>query len=269
MTTKKVTNHTTHAGTHEETVTSEGATTTTKHPPAKPHSTTVPVSAAPVAPAPGPGSVTVAEIQQFIAQLDAMTTLLGSSATPLSIEERRQQPKMKKGGEKQIPDVLNLADRYKVSIPGGGTAEARTALALALALQPLATRVAAMSSLVDDAILQANSTAWETTTTLYSMLVRLVKRFPALQGELQPMASFMARVHKDAPTNLRRAEATTLAKGRATRKATKAKAATTTSANSAPAVATAAPATPAAPSASGAVAPVQPSPAVAPANRSN
>jgi hypothetical protein len=168
-------------------------------------------------------ALTESQIEQLTTLLDGIGTIL-AIAPPLTIEERRQQPKMKTGGDKQIPDVLNLADQYGVAIPGGGTAEARADVQLVATLQPVLTRLTAMVALLEDAILQANGRAWETTTTLYAMLVRLVKRFPALQGELQPMASFMARVHKAAPTNLRKAEAGSLAKGRATRRATKAKA---------------------------------------------
>jgi hypothetical protein len=209
-------------------------------------------------------ALTDAQIQQLTTEIDAIAAILGTLAPPLTIEERRQQPKMKTGGDKQIPDVLNLADQYRVSIPGGGTAEARADVQLVATLQPILSRLTALVSLVEDAILQANGRAWETTTTLYAMLIRLVKRFPALQGELQPMASFMARIHKSAPTNLRRAEASSLAKGRATRKATKAK----TAAGTQPVAVSSSPVAPAPANGNAAASPAS-APAVAPPARSS
>jgi len=171
-----------------------------------------------------------------------MTTLLGSSATPLSIEERRQQPKMKKGARSRSrmfsTSPIVTRSRFRVAAPprpgrlsrsprASAAGDPRRGDVVAGGRRDPASEQHGLGD-DDDPVLDARSPR---------------EALPRAPGELQPMASFMARVHKDAPTNLRRAEATTLAKGRATRKATKAKAATTTSANSAPAVATAAPAT--------------------------
>jgi hypothetical protein len=77
-------------------------------------------------------------------------------------------------------------------------------------------KLAAMLRLVQDEMSEAKSSGWGTTTMAYLMLTKLQKRFPALQTELDPMASFMARKHKDAPTILRQAESRTLSKSRAT-----------------------------------------------------
>ena len=169
------------------------------------------------------------EIDAILASLARIPIILGSAgvpAAPLTIEQRRAQPKMKTGADNQIPLVLDLADKYGLVIPGGGTAEARADLERATLLGPLLTCLAAMAALVSDEILQGKGRAWETTRLAYAMLVPLVRRFPALQIELDAMASFMARIHKDAPTVLRQAEARTLSKSRATLKAKKGKTAT-------------------------------------------
>src|ERR1700722_1865417 len=213
MTTKKTTGTKTHATTHAHgaTATSEEATTTTKAstPPA-----TTGAAAAHAAPA---TTALDSRIQQLITALSTIPPLLGSAASPataLTIEQRRSLPTIKKGGEAQVAAVLNLADQYGIVIPGGGTAEARADMAYAESLLPLSVKLAAMLRLVQDEMSEAKSRGWGTTTMAYLMLTKLQKRFPALQTELDPMASFMARKHKDAPTILRQAESRALSKAR-------------------------------------------------------
>jgi hypothetical protein len=213
----------------------------------------------PTAAPPTAGSGTLAaRITNVIAVLETLPTLLGSAtapAQPLTIEQRRALPKVRTGGDAQMPAVLALVDRYGLSIPGGSTADARSDLALVTILQPLETQLTSAVNLVSDAISGARGSAWETTTTGYTMLARLVKRFPALQTELDPMASFMATKHKDAPTILRQAEAKTLSKSRATLKAKKDKEAAGEAASAAAPIAQAAPPAQGAPVAQGAATP--------------
>ena len=249
---KKPTATKTHATVHAHNATATKEQVTMKTEASTPPATTVPAAIQPSAqPAPPASGAPDPRIQRIITTLSIIPIMLGSEAspaTPMTIEERRAQPKMKKGGAAEIPAVLNLADQYGIVIPGGGTDEARADLQLAANLLALSVKLGAMSLLVDDAISEAKSRAWDTTTTAYGMLIKLVKRFPALQKELDPMASFMARKHKDAPTVLRQAESKTLSKTRATLKAKKDKAASAPVAatQAAPAAQTpaAAPATP-------------------------
>jgi hypothetical protein len=144
------------------------------------------------------------QIEKALAELDVLASILGLHAVPLSIEERRHLLKMRPGGAAHVPVVLGLAERYGLVIPGVSTAEGKADLDVAAKLRPLADRLTAMAQLVEDTILQAQQRAWQSTTTAYTMLTRLVGRFPALQSELDAMASFMASRHKIAPLSLRK-----------------------------------------------------------------
>jgi len=53
------------------------------------------------------------------------------------------------------------------------------------------------------------------------MLLRLLPKYPSLQRELAPMASFLATQYKDAPTSLRKQEKNALTKSRKSKKANK------------------------------------------------
>jgi hypothetical protein len=145
-----------------------------------------------------------AQIQQALAELDVLASILGAHAVPLSIEERRRVLKMRPGGAQYVPTVLGLAERYGLSIPGVGSAEAKADMDVAAKLRPLADRLTVVAQLVEDTILRAQGRAWQSATTAYTMLTRLVGRFPSLQGELDAMASFLAVRHKAAPQSLRK-----------------------------------------------------------------
>jgi hypothetical protein len=200
------------------------------------------------APVTRPEGPSEAQIQEALAQLDTISAVLGPLAVPLSIEQRRQELKMKPGGDRLVADVLGCAARYHLVIPGVSQADAVADITLATNLQPLLARLQLVASLVSDVILQARGRAWQSTTTAYTMLLRLVTRYPALQQELQPMAALLATQHKAAPTSLRKKAAKQLAK---TRKAKKAKVAAAAQAEGTPDAAPPA-VTPTGPSAAGA-----------------
>lgn len=145
-----------------------------------------------------------AQIDKALAELDVLASILGLHAVPLSIEARRHVLKLRPGGAQHVPVVLGLAERYGLVIPGVSSAEGKADMEVATKLRPLADRLKAMAQLVEDTILQAQGRAWQSTTTAYTMLARLVGRFPSLQSELDAMASFMASRHKVAPPSLRK-----------------------------------------------------------------
>lgn len=145
-----------------------------------------------------------AQIKQALAELDVLASLLGAHAVPLTIEDRRRVLKMRPGGAQYVPTVLGLVERYGLTIPGVDSAEAKADMQLAESLRPLVARLRALAQLVEDTILRAQGRAWQSATTAYTMLARLVGRFPALQSELDPMASFLASRHKEAPQALRK-----------------------------------------------------------------
>ena len=142
-------------------------------------------------------------------------------AVPLSIQQRRQELKMKAGGDWLVADVLGCAARYNLVIPGVSQAEAVADVTLATNLQPLMARLQLVATLVNDVILQARSRA-----AVYDDCVHDAH---APRGSLPcPAAGApadgprMATQYKDAPTSLRKKEAKQLSKARTVKKTGKA-----------------------------------------------
>jgi hypothetical protein len=161
---------------------------------------------------------TVDQIEEMLEQLDVMASQFGV-AEPLSIADRRRLLKIRPGGSDQATTVVGLTTRYGLSIPGVSSAQVTSDVALAKNLDPLISRFETMLGLATDASLGAKSRVWNSATKAYTMLVRLVPDYPALQRELLPMASLLASKHKDAPTSLRTQEKASLEKSRDARKA--------------------------------------------------
>ena len=175
----------------------------------------------PVAIAATPPVITDAQLTQMLAELDGITASLGPDATPLTIQQRRHLAKMRPGAEPLVPDIMKLADRYGIVLPGATTASVSADLALLQQLSPLQSRLGTMTALVNDLSTEARSRVWRATGPAYAALVRLIPQYPALQLELAPMATFLAVKHKTAPTALRKQEAKTLSQTRANRKSKK------------------------------------------------
>ena len=168
-----------------------------------------------------PPVITDAHLAQMLAELDTITVSLGPDATPLTIQQRRRLAKMRPGAEPLIPDIMKLADRYGVVLPGATTASVTADLTLSDQLSSLKSRLGTLFGLVGDLSIEARSRIWRATGAAYAALVRLIPQYPALQLELAPMATLLAVKHKAAPTALRKQEAKTLSQTRATRKSKK------------------------------------------------
>ncbi|HEY2509425.1 MAG TPA: hypothetical protein VGI39_01090 [Polyangiaceae bacterium] len=172
-------------------------------------------------------AVTDAQLAAMLAQLDGIAVIIAADATPLTIQQRRGLAKMRPGAEPLAPQIMKLAERYGVVLPGATAASVKADLALVQQLASLQSRLGTVLGLIGDVSAEARSRVWRAAGAAYSALVRLVPQYPALQRELAPMATLLAVKHKDAPTALRKQEAKTLSKTRATRKGKKAQAGAT------------------------------------------
>jgi hypothetical protein len=204
--------------------------TTTQSPQTDTHSTLSNVTAAHAVSAPTPAapvdsSLSSAQVQEFLQQLDEMAAALNARAAPLTIDARRRLTKARLGLVEHASSVVALADRYGLVIPGISSAATEASLSDVTSLTALEQRVGAVLGLLVDMRLQAQAHVARSASTAYKMLVRLVPEYPTLQRELTPVASRLAIQYKDAPAALRTQEAKTLMRQRATVAAKKAAAA--------------------------------------------
>lgn len=181
--------------------TGETATSTSKSN-AKP-ATAIQTSPAPAetpqspTPPPDPNAQLAAYVQQAVAQLDGTEAGLGSDPA-LTSTEKRHALKMRKGGEKIVPQIGNLVQQQQLESAALPVAQMNALLGKAQALQPLSTRVAAFAKHVDDVIFLAESQSFEMAVQYYALLQRRAVTDAELKTALAPIAAFFAYRHKTA-----------------------------------------------------------------------
>jgi hypothetical protein len=138
-------------------------------------------------PAKKPGS-----IPSLVAELQAVKSQLDRFSPPLSKEARLRTAKFRKGGEVVVEALAKLAREYGLEGAAEPTERVLANLALARELAPLQSAVDELSQRVADAVLQARSDCWRSTTRYYTLLEGLARFKTGLQTDLQPVQQFFA-----------------------------------------------------------------------------
>jgi hypothetical protein len=158
--------------------------------------TTSEPAAAPAAP-PVTAPVTAASpladrVTQAIAYIRMAVAILALNAPALTTKQRKALQRIRKGGDKFIPQITDLAQQWSVQIRTQPIDAMTSAVALATALQPLLPVLAGFVQEVQDTDAQAQGTSWSTATALYSVLKRMSRKDPKLAAQLAPVAEFFA-----------------------------------------------------------------------------
>jgi hypothetical protein len=165
----------------------ETKTTTTETKPAD--ATPVP-AAAPVTASVTTASPLAERVAQAMVYIKMAIAILALDAPALTVAERRGFAKLRKGGEKFIPQIAAIATSWLVQIRTQPTAAMLAATQTAATLEPLATLLAGFVQEIQDTGLQANSVSWGTASALYSVLKRMSRKDPTLKTQLAPVADF-------------------------------------------------------------------------------
>ena len=152
----------------------------------------MPATPVPTTPTTDPNAAIATAVQQAITQLDAIDASLGSDP-PLSANDKRHAARMRKGGSSVIAILASLATQHQVESPALQVATMTTNAGKAVALQPLVSRLAALSQHVDDLVFTAQSAGWEEAMQFYSLLRRRSTTDTQLATALQPVKQFFAR----------------------------------------------------------------------------
>jgi hypothetical protein len=173
--------------------------------PRKPTTTSVasqtpaaPVAATPAptpSPAPDPNAALVAAAQQAVATLVGAEATLGVGDAPLTSADKRRSTKLRKGGEKYVAQIGNLAKQYQLETPAMQVVTMLTLLGKATALQPVLDQLTIFLKHVSDSVFAAQSQAWDMALQYYAMLHRRAKTSGDLATSLQPIADFLAYRH--------------------------------------------------------------------------
>ena len=151
-----------------------------------------PVAPAPEAVPPDPNTALEQYVQQTVAQLDTVEVGLGNDPA-LTPAQKRHALKFRKGGDKIIGQIGNLAQQQQLDSPGLNVADMLGTLGKAQALQPLFDRVAAFAKHVDDVVFKAGSDSLSMAQQFYALLQRRALTDGELATAMAPVVVFFAR----------------------------------------------------------------------------
>jgi hypothetical protein len=135
-----------------------------------------------------------AYVQQTVASIDTVEAGLGSDPA-LAPKDRRRAVKLRKGGDKVVASLGNLAVQHQLESPALQVAVMLALLGRASALRPLADRLAAFAKHVSDAIFVSESQAWTMAMQYYALLRRRALADTELATALVPITQFLSYRH--------------------------------------------------------------------------
>ena len=156
-----------------------------------------PLAAAPVPAAtpPTPNAALLAYVQQTVAALDTVEVGLGADPA-LTPALKRHVLKFRRGGDKIIGQIGNLAQQEQLDSPGLNVADMLSTLGKAQALQPLSDRVAAFAKHIDDVIFKSETDALAMGQQFYALLQRRALTDGELATAMVPVVTYFARKPK-------------------------------------------------------------------------
>jgi hypothetical protein len=150
------------------------------------------------APPPSPEMLTTtatslaARVSQAMALIQQAVATLDLNAPALTAQQRKRMSKLRKGGEKFIPQLAQMAQTWSVQIRTQPTAAMTSAMQTANDLQPLIQVLTGFLQEVQDTSFQAEGDSWSTASALYSVLKRMSRKDPKLSAQLAPAAEYFA-----------------------------------------------------------------------------
>ena len=160
--------------------------------PAAAPAATPPAASPPAAPATDPNAALEQYVQQTVTQLDTVEVGLGNDPA-LTPAQKRHALKFRKGGDKIIAQIGNLAQQQQLESPALNVSDMMTTLGKAQALQPLSDRVAAFAKHVDDVVFKAESDSLAMAQQFYALLQRRALTDAELGTAMAPVVTYFAR----------------------------------------------------------------------------
>jgi hypothetical protein len=137
----------------------------------------------------------VDRVAHVVALLQEASDVLALTAPALTAAQRMGMNKLRKGGEKFIPEIAQIAQTWNVQIRTQPTAAMTSAIQLATTLTPVISALVGFLRETEDVGSEAEGEAWSTASALYAVLKRMSKKDPKLKAQLAPMAAFFAYRH--------------------------------------------------------------------------
>ena len=153
-----------------------------------------PPTAVPPTPAtpPDPNASLEQYVQETVAELDTVEVGLGNDPA-LTPAQKRHALKFRKGGDKIIAQIGNLAQQQQLESPGLNVTDMMGTLGKAQALAPLSDRVHAFAKHVDDVVFKAESDSLAMAQQFYALLRRRSLMDAELRTAMAPVVGYFAR----------------------------------------------------------------------------
>lgn len=141
-----------------------------------------------------------ANIDEAAKLVDQAIAAINPGGPAMTTTQRRRTVKIRKGGEKFIPILVEIATTYAITSPVHAVGEMTTQLELVQKLVPLLRRVQVLLKLLEDTDLTANSDMWGTATFVYSVAKHMAKRDGNIALALAPVEEFFSNGPRDTTT---------------------------------------------------------------------
>ena len=112
--------------------------------------------------------------------------------------ERKEVPTMRRGGERIIVSVTDLARKHGANLPGITPESVEDSLALGRELSALKAEANQARTVIVDTGRQAYAEAWDGVLALYRVLERTSESDPKLHAALAPIRKFLTVARKKA-----------------------------------------------------------------------
>ena len=138
-------------------------------------------------------------IDKWVTAVKQLTHELAPHTVTLSNEEIKHVLKARPNGDSILPLLIELAQRYKIEIPGISVPGLLADQALSISLKPLEAALTELAERVAHTRLEADSEKWWAATGYYSALQGLSRSNPELQIAMRPLVDFFATGRRAAP----------------------------------------------------------------------
>jgi hypothetical protein len=137
-------------------------------------------------------------VKDAMAKLEELERELGISAPTLSPVQKKHTARFRKGGDKVIATLANVATQSGTTVGALPVSEMTDLLAMADSIVRLRQCVGKLDGMLGSFVFTARATAWSTAMHYYALLQRMAKRNGEIAKTLEPVKKFMS-VHDPRP----------------------------------------------------------------------
>jgi hypothetical protein len=151
--------------------------------------------------APKGAALTASQLAGASKAVQQVVAAINPGVPAMTVTDRRKAVKVRKGGEKYLPLLAELAATYGVQTSIHSVSAMTASAAMVQQLAPLKRQAQVLLKMVEDIELRANSGMWGTATFVYSALKRIAAQDGDLALTLAPIEEFFTNKVKTPATD--------------------------------------------------------------------